>query len=157
MCLCVCACARAQVDAGGRQRQRPALKGVKKPGARLRRWRSPRSRRPCAGPRVRRERPGLFWPPWRPRALPRGQSPRWASGRGRRGDARRGRSCAAGASLSALSSPSLPRVSCAKTAVAASPFSARSRRPCHGGLQQVLDGAKLLASGGRAPAALPAP
>lgn len=34
---------------------------------------------------------------------------------------------------------------------------ARSPSRCHGGLQQVLDGAELLAGGGRLPAALPAP
>lgn len=67
----------------------------------------------------------------------------------------RGRSCAAGPAL--CSPPSLPRASCAKVSAAGSPPPAVSYRQCHGGLQQVLDGAKLLASWCRVPAALPAP
>ena len=57
------------------------------------------------------------------------------------------------------SPPSLPRASCIKVAAAApgSPSPSRSHRLCHGGLQQAPDRAKLLAGGGRLPAALPAP
>lgn len=55
------------------------------------------------------------------------------------------------------SPPSLPSASCTKVVAAESPSPARSPWWCHGGLQQVLDGAELLAGGGRFPAALPAP
>lgn len=124
-------------------------------------------RRPSGGPRVRRACHGTVPAPLRPRALPPSQSLRRAlpraggAGGARRRAVLRGRP---GPPSARCSPPSLPRASCtqgvvaaaATAAAAASSAPARSHCWCHGGPQQVLDGAELLGGGRGAPAALPA-